>query len=92
MTSAPALLLDPAEPGNLAQVDEVLGLGQAELHHRDEAVPSGQKLRVVLVLGQKAEGVLHAGGRVILEGGWIHAWLLSTGLGGLDGLPHSLGE
>ena len=31
----------------------MLGLGQAKLHHRDEAVPARQELRVILVLGKR---------------------------------------
>jgi hypothetical protein len=66
------LLLDPREAGDLAEVDEVLGLGQAQLHHRHQAVAAGQDLGV-LELVEQLERVLHRRRRVVLEGGWVHA-------------------
>ena len=41
-----AVLLDAvvAEPGQLVDVDEQLGRGEAELQHRDQALAAGQHL------------------------------------------------
>ena len=72
-----AVLLDPGEPGNLAKVDQVLGLGQPQLHHRDQAVAAREQLGVVLVLAEKLQCFLDGAGRVIVERGWVHVALLA---------------
>ncbi len=71
-----AVLLDSREPGNLAQIDQVLGLGQPQLHHRDQAVAAREQLGVVLVLAEKLQRFLDGARRVIVERGWIHVALL----------------
>jgi hypothetical protein len=50
----------------------VLRLGQAQLHHRDQAVAAGDELGVVAVRAHEAERFLHRLRAVVLERGWIH--------------------
>src|SRR5882724_11316478 len=68
-------LLDAGEPTHLAQVDEMLRLGEAQLHHRDQAVTTREDLGVV-ELAEQLQGLRDAGGGVILERGWVHGRLL----------------
>src|SRR6266436_625628 len=70
-----AFLLDPGQARDLAEVDEVLGLGETKLHRRQEAVTAGQELGVVFVLGQEVDCLLDRAGLVVLELGWIHGRL-----------------
>src|SRR5439155_1109936 len=65
------VFFDSRQAGHLAQVDEVLGLGQAELHHRNQAVTAGEDLGVV-ELAEQLESIRDAGRSVVLERGWIH--------------------
>src|SRR5438132_9147839 len=71
----PAFLLHAGQRRDLADVDHVLGLRETELHGGQEAVAARQDLGVVLVLGEKVEGLLDRAGLVILELGWIHECL-----------------
>jgi hypothetical protein len=48
-------------------VDDVSGRGQPELHDGDQALPAGQHLGVVPVLGQELERLLQRLGPVVLE-------------------------
>src|SRR5207248_9429523 len=50
---------DAGEPGNLAQVDDVLRLDEPELHHRDEALAPGDDLRVVVEASQQRDRFRH---------------------------------
>src|SRR3989304_1160527 len=68
----PAVLLDSGEPRNLSEIDEVLGLGQAELHHGEQAVTAGQDFRVILEPAQEGDRLLDAGWAVVIELGRIH--------------------
>src|SRR4029453_16730877 len=68
-----AVLFDPREPGDFPQIDDVSRSRQAELHRRQQAVPAGQELGVVLVLAQQIERFLDRAGGVVVELGWIHA-------------------
>src|SRR5438093_1855930 len=68
-------LLDAGEPTHLAQVDEMLRLGEAQLHHRDQAVTTRQD-RGVVELAEQLQGLRDAGGGVLLERGWVHGRLL----------------
>ena len=65
------IFLDARQTWDLAEVDDVLGLGQTQLHHRDETVAAGQNLGV-LQLAEQTERFLHRRGAVVLERGWIH--------------------
>src|SRR3972149_3634922 len=68
----PAVLLDSGEPRNLSEIDEGLGLGQAELHHGEQAVTAGQDFRVILEPAQEGDRLLDAGWAVVIELGRIH--------------------
>ena len=56
-----------ATPGQAVDVDEYPGLGQAQLHHRDEAVPAREHAGARRVPGQQRQGVRHAGGLLVLD-------------------------
>ena len=74
-------LLDPqvAELGEVVDVDQRLGLGQAELHHRDQAVPAGQHPGLRPELGQQRERVADAGRALVLKvRGYLHPCPLSA--------------
>src|SRR3989454_8271297 len=48
-----AVHLDAREPGHFAEIDQVLRLGEPELHHRDEAMAAREDLGVVLELAEE---------------------------------------
>ena len=65
-----------ADAGQLVQpadVDQQLGLGQPQLHHRQQRVAAGQQLGVVAVLGQQRQRVLGRLGGDVLERRGDHA-------------------
>ncbi len=64
-----AAQLDARQAFDLAQIDEVGGLGEPQLHHRNERVTSGKELGL-RVLGQQIRRLPHRGGAVIFE--FIH--------------------
>src|SRR3954470_14710495 len=64
-----ALQLDAGETFDLTEIDDVGGLGEPELHHRDQRVATGQQLRLGK-LGQQIGRLTDRGGAVILE--FIH--------------------
>src|SRR6267143_1011336 len=65
------VLLDTGEARHLAEVDQVLGLREAQLHHRDQAVAAREDLGVV-ELAEQLQGLPDAGRGVVLERGWVH--------------------
>jgi hypothetical protein len=52
------LLANPAKAGNLAYIDEQLGIGEPEFHERQQAVPACQELRLFAMSGQSAHGLV----------------------------------
>ena len=64
---------DTAQAGDVSEVDQDLGLGEPELHGRNEAVPPGQQLAVLAVFLQQAERFLEGGRRLVSEASWMHA-------------------
>ena len=46
---------DAFEFGNAAEIDQIGGRGEPQLHHRDEAVAAGQRAAVVAELGEQAD-------------------------------------
>ncbi len=66
----------PLSSGNPAEVDQVTRLGEAHLHHRQQAVAAGEQLRLVAELREQAERVGDGLRRVILEIAGNHRSLL----------------
>src|SRR3954470_3823109 len=64
-----ALQLDAGETFDLTEIDDIGRLGEPELHHRDQRMAAGQKLRLGK-LGQQIGRLTNRGGAVILE--FIH--------------------
>ena len=64
---------DAGEIGKPADVDEYAGFGQAQLHHRNEAVAAGEDLRIVAVLGEGREGFVERTRTDVLELARDHA-------------------
>ena len=58
-------LLDVGELGQAVDVDEHAGLGQPQLHHRDEAVAAGQD--TVVRPAQQRQRMLDAGRALVLD-------------------------
>jgi hypothetical protein len=71
----------PAAPPHVAQaadpvdVDQVLGVREAEVQQRDQALTAGQDLAVLTVLGQQAQGLVEIAGIVVLERRRLHGSL-----------------
>ncbi len=42
-------LLDPVESADVVDVDQMARIREAELHHRDQALPAGEDFRLVAV-------------------------------------------
>src|SRR6266516_1035723 len=61
-----------AQAGDGGHVDERVGTRQPQVHHRDQALPSRQDLRLVPKPRQQRHGLLHAVSAVIGERGWLH--------------------
>ncbi|CFR85116.1 Uncharacterised protein [Mycobacterium tuberculosis] len=53
--------------GQVVDVHEVLGVGDAQLHHRQQAVPAGDHPRSLPQPIQQSDGVVHAGGTFVFE-------------------------
>ena len=68
----PVALLDPVEAGDPVHVDEPLRCCEAELHQRDQALASGEDLRVLAVLREELQRLLEGLGPVVLERCWEH--------------------
>src|SRR5438034_1006198 len=66
-----AQLLDPTD------IDQMLGRGQAQLHHRHQAVPPGQDLAVGPELRHQARGLGQRLRNVVLE--WLRNHCASPG-------------
>lgn len=60
-------MIDRAQFGDAADVDEMVEPGQPQREHRDEALPTCEHLGIVAELGQQADRVVDRGRRVIVE-------------------------
>ena len=49
---------DALELRDAGEIDQVAGRGEAQLHHRDQAVPAGDGARVVAELGEQRDRIL----------------------------------
>jgi hypothetical protein len=66
--------VDPAHVAiEATDVDEPLGLREAQLHERQEALAASDDLGRPAVLGEQGEGVVEARGTVVIEGRGDHA-------------------
>ena len=59
--------IDRVELRDRGDVDQHRGRGEAQLHHRDEAVPAGEQLGVAAVLLEQTQRVLDAGRSDVVE-------------------------
>ena len=71
-----AHLRDAAQVRDPAQVDQVRGLRETQLHHGQQAVATGQQLGVVAQGGQQLERLRHRAGAVVIEWDGDHVGLL----------------
>ena len=53
-----AFLADPLEVGDAAEVDEIGGAREPQLHHRDEAVAAGEHAALLAEAGEQADRVI----------------------------------
>ncbi len=67
-----AFFLYVGEVFDAADVDQHLGLREAQLHRRYQAVSAGEEFGVVLVLGQKRERFIKAFCGNVFELSWNH--------------------
>ena len=63
----PAVHADVVEVGERVDVDQHLGAGEAELHHRQQAVAAGHDPRLGAVLLEQRECVIHGRGALVFE-------------------------
>ena len=67
---------NPAESGDILQVDQMRHLGHPQLHHRDQAVPARHHPRVVAMLAKNGEYARHVLWTVIFESRRNHRRIL----------------
>ena len=60
-------LADVGELGEVVDVDQVLGAGQPQLHHRQQAVAAGDDPRLGAEPLERRDRAVHAGGSLVLE-------------------------
>ena len=70
-----AVGLDPLEIADRAEVDQMRGSGQPELHHRDEAVAAGKRAGVLAEIGKQGHGLADGFRAVVGETAWNHGFL-----------------
>jgi hypothetical protein len=66
-----------AQPGDSVDVDQHLGRGEAQLHHRDQALTPGQHLGVAAAFGEKGTGFLDRSGGLVAKSRGIDVSLLA---------------
>ena len=64
--------VDGIQPGDAVDVDEVAGVGQAHVEHRDQALPAGEHLAVVADLAEHGDGLVDGAGCVVHERSGLH--------------------
>ena len=67
-----AVVADVRQVGEATDVDQHARLGEAELHHRQQAVAAGDELGLVAVLADQADGLLGGLGTDVVERGGDH--------------------
>src|SRR5439155_25333204 len=68
----PVFLLEPVEPLDAVDVDERPRRGDAQLHHRDQALPACQHLRLVAEALKDRDRLVETRRSEVLEGRRIH--------------------
>ena len=63
----PVRLPDVGELVEVVDVDQALGVGEPQLHHRQQAVPAGQDAGLGPVALEQLDRVLHAGRPLVLD-------------------------
>ncbi len=73
------VLANAFEFGDRAEIDQVGRFGEAELHHRYEAVPARQRPRLLAQVGQQSDGLGNRFGAMIIKRGRNHRLLPAAG-------------
>ncbi len=73
------VLANAFEFGDRAEIDEVGRFGEAELHHRNEAVPARQRARLLAQVAQQSDGLGNRLGAMVIERGRNHMLLPAAG-------------
>ena len=60
-------IADVRQVGDTTDVDQHAGLGDAQLHHRQQAVATGEELGIVAVLTEEADGLFGRTGTDVIE-------------------------
>lgn len=60
------------EVGGAGDVDQHLGAGQPQRHHRDQALAAGEDAGLLPVLGEEVDRVCRRLGEAVEEGGRLH--------------------
>src|SRR5205823_13460718 len=87
------ILLDVVEVFQPVDVDERGRLREAEPHQRDQAVPAGEKLRVLTEFAEQLGSLLHRRGTCVFECGWNHLrapFMMCQSLSGVAGMSTCL--
>ena len=62
-----ALFLDVLQPGDAADVHQVLGSSEPQLEQRQQALAAGENLGAVSQAREQGDGFRHRGGRMVVE-------------------------
>ncbi len=66
---------DAFEVGDAGKIDQMGRRGEAELHHRDEAMAAGERPGVVAEIGKQRQRIGNGLRAVVGEGAWYHGFL-----------------
>ena len=66
---------DAFEVGDARKVDQMVGRGEPQLHHRDQAVAAGERARVLAEIGEQGDGFVDGFRAVVGECAWDHGFL-----------------
>ena len=64
--------IDVIEHRQAVDIEHMLGVGEAQIHHRHEALAARQDLAIVALFGEHDEGFLHRFRFRVGEGWWLH--------------------
>ncbi len=77
--------VDPVEPGDAVDVDEHGRADEPHVQQRHEALPAGEHLRLVAVLGQQRDRLLDGLGTLVAERRGLHGRISSHTRAGVSG-------